>query len=476
MGSSETSLGVKAECLELLGHLADVPQVARNSGAKFSAILCAVPRNYSDRPHLPPRAVPAHPRLRRHPPPVDRAAQAPRRRRRGVGRRAVGEARAGEGVPAADLPRGHAAAGARGPRRRRRRRPRRPRSPLPTLTPRPHPLPRPLFHDDPPPLPPARASRRHPRPSPPQLVELLHSASASARLAGLHALAELLFDNVTNQVAAMRAGVVEPCVSLARAEAAEISKGARWDASRTWRLIHARSPTAHLPAPPSTGAATLLCQLVLTEAEGGTRGVKMHVEVRLQVTGRHCHCHHHPTTTPTNHRHCHRLLLHHCHLRLTSSIHPLSAGARGDGDVAERRGPLGVGDGVGHRLQRPRRQREPRREDRAPRARPPRSLSEGRHAVRRPRRAVGPRRAAAGAAAARPRSWASRDPRSPTPYLTPHIPITGAGGSGADGRAQNAARARGDGRRRQLGHPKSRAADAAACGESRREHGGAPPA
>ena len=33
MGSSETSLGVKAECLELLGHLADVPQVARNSGA-----------------------------------------------------------------------------------------------------------------------------------------------------------------------------------------------------------------------------------------------------------------------------------------------------------------------------------------------------------------------------------------------------------------------------------------------------------
>ena len=26
MGSSETSLGVKAECLELLGHLADVPQ------------------------------------------------------------------------------------------------------------------------------------------------------------------------------------------------------------------------------------------------------------------------------------------------------------------------------------------------------------------------------------------------------------------------------------------------------------------
>ena len=81
----------------------------------------------------------------------------------------------------------------------------------------------------------------------------------------------------------MRAGVVEPCVSLARAEAAEISKGARWDASRTWRLIHARSPTAHHPAPPSTGAATLLCQLVLTEAEGGARGVKMHVEVRLQV-------------------------------------------------------------------------------------------------------------------------------------------------------------------------------------------------
>ena len=31
MGSSETSLGVKAECLELLGHLADVPQV----GAQF---------------------------------------------------------------------------------------------------------------------------------------------------------------------------------------------------------------------------------------------------------------------------------------------------------------------------------------------------------------------------------------------------------------------------------------------------------
>ena len=51
MGSSETSLGVKAECLELLGHLADVPQAARNSGAT-GAILRALLRNYSDA--LPP--------------------------------------------------------------------------------------------------------------------------------------------------------------------------------------------------------------------------------------------------------------------------------------------------------------------------------------------------------------------------------------------------------------------------------------
>ena len=64
-------------------------------------------------------------------------------------------------------------------------------------------------------------------------------------------------------------------------------------------------------------------------------------------------------------------LLHH---HFTSSTIP-AAGARGDGDVAERRGPLGVGDGSRHRLQRPRRQRVPRREDRAARARPPRSLS-----------------------------------------------------------------------------------------------------
>ena len=58
MGSSETSLGVKAECLELLGHLADVPQVARTSGAIPCAIPCAILRNYSHA--FPPRDRQGH--------------------------------------------------------------------------------------------------------------------------------------------------------------------------------------------------------------------------------------------------------------------------------------------------------------------------------------------------------------------------------------------------------------------------------
>ena len=50
MGSSETSLGVKAECLELLGHLADVPQVGAQFRRNSGAILCAIPRSHSEPP------------------------------------------------------------------------------------------------------------------------------------------------------------------------------------------------------------------------------------------------------------------------------------------------------------------------------------------------------------------------------------------------------------------------------------------
>ena len=57
----------------------------------------------------------------------------------------------------------------------------------------------------------------------------------------MHALIELLFDHLDNQLVAMRAGVVEPAVRLARSEDRELN--------------HA--------------AATLLCTLVLSEAEGG---------------------------------------------------------------------------------------------------------------------------------------------------------------------------------------------------------------
>ena len=84
----------------------------------------------------------------------------------------------------------------------------------------------------------------------PTLIELLHSSSAAAQLAGLHALIELLFDHLDNQLVAMRAGVVEPAVRLARSE--------------DRALNHA--------------AATLLCTLVLSEAEGGAA----HAALRLQ--------------------------------------------------------------------------------------------------------------------------------------------------------------------------------------------------
>ena len=121
----------------------------RAAGGAYLAQILRTLRNFLT-PHHPSSAVPAHPRLRRDPPPADRASS-PRRRRRGVGRRAARQARAGEGVPAADSTR----------TRCRRCRglpprpppPRRPRAPPPTPTPPPHPAP-PAPHDAPPPAPP----------------------------------------------------------------------------------------------------------------------------------------------------------------------------------------------------------------------------------------------------------------------------------------------------------------------------------
>ena len=89
----------------------------------------------------------------------------------------------------------------------------------------------------------------------PTLVELLHSSSAAAQLAGLHALIELLMDHFDNQVIAMQAGVIEPAVRLARSEDRELN-GA---------------------------AATLLCTLVLSEAEGGHAALRLQPESKLHV-------------------------------------------------------------------------------------------------------------------------------------------------------------------------------------------------
>jgi len=91
----------------------------------------------------------------------------------------------------------------------------------------------------------------------PTLIELLHSSSAAAQLAALHALIELLFDHYDNQLVAMRAGVVEPAVRLARAEDSALN--------------HA--------------AATLLCTLVLSEAEGGAAyaALRLQPDSKLQV-------------------------------------------------------------------------------------------------------------------------------------------------------------------------------------------------
>ena len=89
----------------------------------------------------------------------------------------------------------------------------------------------------------------------PTLVELLHSSSAAAQLAGLHALIELLMDHLDNQMIAMQAGVIEPAVRLARSEDRELN-GA---------------------------AATLLCTLVLSEAEGGHAALRLQPESKLHV-------------------------------------------------------------------------------------------------------------------------------------------------------------------------------------------------
>jgi hypothetical protein len=75
----------------------------------------------------------------------------------------------------------------------------------------------------------------------PLLVELLHSAAPAAQLAGLHALNELLFERRANQLAALKAGAVDPCVKLARSDDDNIN----------------------------SNAATLLCQMVLAEAADG---------------------------------------------------------------------------------------------------------------------------------------------------------------------------------------------------------------
>ena len=73
----------------------------------------------------------------------------------------------------------------------------------------------------------------------PLLVNLLHSASPATQRAGLHALNELLFERRSNQIAALKAGAVEPCIRLARLEDDVIN----------------------------SHAATLLCQMVLADAE-----------------------------------------------------------------------------------------------------------------------------------------------------------------------------------------------------------------
>ena len=78
----------------------------------------------------------------------------------------------------------------------------------------------------------------------PLLSDLLHSASQPAALAALHALNELLFDNAPSQMLALRAGVVEPCIKLARSDQTSLS----------------------------SNAATLLCQIILADTSTDTRG------------------------------------------------------------------------------------------------------------------------------------------------------------------------------------------------------------
>ena len=99
----------------------------------------------------------------------------------------------------------------------------------------------------------------------PLLIELLKASASATQLAGLHALNELLFENRQNQLVALRAGAVPPCVQLARLE----------------------DPTLN------AAAATLLCQMVLAEAadrgqtaaRGGEdeRGLLRQQSVRLGV-------------------------------------------------------------------------------------------------------------------------------------------------------------------------------------------------
>ena len=87
----------------------------------------------------------------------------------------------------------------------------------------------------------------------PLLIELLHRPSAAAQLAGLRALNELTFDSHASQIIALKAGVVTPCVALARSEDATIN----------------------------ANAATLLCQMVLAEAAAEAQRSSKQGAVRL---------------------------------------------------------------------------------------------------------------------------------------------------------------------------------------------------
>ena len=91
----------------------------------------------------------------------------------------------------------------------------------------------------------------------PQLVQLLSAPNPAVRFASLNALNELLYENVPNQAAAVRGGVVEPCIALSRSEDEKIN----------------------------ASAATILAQVVLSEAAGsGVRApIALSSDTRLQV-------------------------------------------------------------------------------------------------------------------------------------------------------------------------------------------------